>query len=399
MSGALLAPLVVVVLAIGAAMAFLPQAPDAGGGASVEQWRALAQLRLGGWFAPLDVFGLHDVRGARWLQLPVILLSVIVVLRILERVVRLRANSAAQTVADGRRVRVTAVALDFDAVRALLHLRRYRTRVDGELLLATRAPWAEIASLAAHVGLLLFALALLADIHFGWDVAGVRVVSGGQRIGIYEGYSLSMPDVAAQKTTATLLIDPGARPVTPEVDGSAVQVADVRVALRSLSSGYYVSAKSIDGRALPIRTSNYLSPTEIAAVDFRGEYGVTVAVPEASLVLSLQRAPGGGPDQLRVYSVGAAEKVVFAVVEPQMTIGDVALQFAPLMVAEIDASRRPGAFAAAIGLALACAGAAFGVRWPMRRIAVRRSDPWIEIFADGRGVYADVTAASAGSER
>jgi hypothetical protein len=393
-SGVLLSLFTVIVFIIGAAMAFLPQTPDANGVMSVEQWRAVAQLRLGDWFAPLDAFGLHDVRGVRWLHVPVSVLIVIVLLRIMERALRLWKESAAQTIADGLRLRVTDAAPDFEMQSALLRARRYRVRIDGDALLATRAPLAEIASLVMHGGLLLFAAALLVDIHFGWDVVGVRVVSGGPRVVMVEDYAVSMAEGAAQPNAAALLIDPGERPVRPVVDEAAAAAGDVRVALRSMSAGYYVSATSADGRALTIRTSNYLSPTTSAAVDFRGEGGVTVAVPEARLVVSLLRAPGGGGDQLRVYSVGAAEKVIFAAVEPRMTIGDVVLQFAPLAVAEVDASRRPGAVAAALGLALALVGAAVGLRWPMRRIAVRRSGPWVEFFADGRSVRTDVSAIS-----
>lgn len=393
---ALLAIFVAAALIVGAALLTLPQAPDA---AAANAWRVDAQIRLGEWYTPLEIFGLNDVRGSRWLRLPFLGLAALAALRLIDRSMRLRALNAdvnadlnADVIDDGRRLRVTDAVLDMTQLQAILRTRQYQVRAAGDVLHATRAPFAELLSILLYVGLLIAVAGLLADIFFGWDVAGVRLNSDAPAV-LRAGVVVNLDAASSTPQQVALRVEPGDQKWLLRA-GESMTEGSLRTEVRRISPGYRLQAARLDGSALAIRTSNYLSPTESAVVDFGSEDSVTVAVPEAGLVVSLLRAPAGGADQLRAYSVGAAEKVIFAPIEPRMRVGGAELMFETLIGAEIDVRSRPGSAAALLGGVAALLGALGCAIHPMRRITIRRSGAWTEFYADGRGVRTDVQVIS-----
>ena len=390
-SDVLLAALVAVVLIIGLALALLPQTPAAADALAVNRWRAEAQLRLGGWFTPLDAFGLNDVRGTPWLRLPVLALAAMAALRIADRAARLRTSAAAGAFNDGARLRVTDQAPSLADLQAALYTRRYRTQATDDALHATRAPLAEAGSIVLHLGLLLAAVGLLINIVRGWDVDSLIINSTTPAV-LHGAETAVLQVQESTPQQATLRLEPSGDTLTLQTEQSGAR-GDLRITLRRIAPGYRIRAAADDGRALAIRTSNYLSPTESAAVDFGMDEGVTIAVPEAQLVLTLLHMPNGAPDELRAYSIGTAKEIASAQIKAQqMSIGRTHLTFEPLLSIELDAHSRPGDALALVGAVLALAGLLSCVILPTRRMTIRRSGPWTEFYADGRGVHADVQA-------
>lgn len=388
-SDALLLLLATATFVIGASLIFVPQAPDVVDSTVLNAWRVESKLRLGAWFTPLDIFLLNDVRGSHLLRIVPLGLLALAALRLTDRALRLRDIPAALP-GSAARMRVTDAAPDVTHLRAALHARGYRTLESAEELHATRAPSAELLSITLHVGLILSAVGLLINIAFGWDIAGMRLNSDGP-VTLHGKTKVQIDAAANTPQKSTLLTEPGGTTWQLGAGESAVN-GNLQLTLRRTSPGYRVSAADPNGRMLAIRTSNYLSPTQSAVVDFGGEGSVTIAVPEAGLVVSLLRSPGGGGDQLRAYSVGAAEKIIFAPIEPRMSIGDAQFTFETLAGAEIDASSRPGNPALLLGAGIVVLAALGCTLRPMRRISIRRSGSWTEFYADGRGVRADVRA-------
>ncbi len=391
---ALFAALIALAVAAALALTLLPQAPDPAeaGGIVLNQWTADMRLTIPQ-FDTLQLSGLFGVAQAIWPRVALIALCAIVCPRLMDRILRIVDARGPWRVSDEQRARVTDIAPQPDFMSTQLRGRRYRVSFgeDG-VLRATRAPAAELLSIALHLGALALALGALLNITLGWD-AYTQTLVAGQPLTIREQLTLRLRPSSGTPDLATIEID--GRPVTLTPLDSAAD-GSRSVLLRAMLPGYRVTATDGGGASLKIRTSNYVAPSDDPIVSFGPERQTSLAIPDANIVVTLLQGDRGAPDEVQVVGIGTGEAITTAPLAPTMRVAGTTLGFEPSAGATVDVHNRPGNALTWSGLALIIVGLLGASVLPMRRVLVRTTGAWTECYASGRGVRADVLAVFSG---
>ena len=385
---AVLAVLALVTGAGALAIMLLPQAPASADSVAYNQWVAQARLRQEVLFDLLQGLGLTSVAESAWFRIAAIALIAIGLARLFDRILSLvRARGAGPNL-DEVRARVTNDAPAFDAIAQRLRRRGYAIAISDDQLHATRAPLAETVSIVMHFGAILSALGLLINIIFGWDASQQTLVLESSTV-INNEVTLTLNPVELDAKRVAVGIEPGGV-FANLAQGDEASARDVTVQLIALQSGFRIHATAADGKALGIRTSNYLSPTENARVMFDEQGSLSVQVPDAQMVLTVLK---GEPGEVQAFGIGSATELARAPLAESITINGATFSFEPSIGALVDAQRRPGNLPAWAGLLLLVGGATGAWLRPMRRLRVKHHGHWTELYASGRDVRTDVIDA------
>lgn len=385
---AVLAVLALVTGAGALAIMLLPQAPSSADAIAYNQWVAQARLRQELLFDLLQGLGLTSVAESAWFRLAAIALIAIGLARLLDRVLSLsRARSSGPNL-DEVRARVTSDAPAFDTIAQRLRKRGYAIAISDDQLRATRAPLAETVSIVMHLGAVLTALGLLINIMLGWDASQQTLVLESATV-LNNEVTLTLNPVELDAKRVVVGVEPGAV-FADLAQGDEARARDVTVRLIALQSGFRIRATAADGKALGIRTSNYLSPTEDARVMFDEQGSLSVQVPDARIVLTVLK---GDPGEVQAFGIGTATELARAPLAQSITIDGTTFSLEPSIGALVDVRRRPGNVPAWAGLLMMIGGATGSWLHPMRRLRVKHHGHWTELYASGRGVRTDVIDA------
>jgi hypothetical protein len=366
----------------------LPQSPAAGTADPVlfSQWEAVARGREGALFGFLNGLELNNVLRAGWWRLALTLLTAVCALRLSDRIARLvAARRQVSMLRDETRRRVAQDAPALPALAAHFGAMGYRTaQPSDDVLLADRAPWAEVFSIAMHAGVLLACIGLLVNAAFGWEAQN-RALQSGAATALLDGYTLVLNE-SADEAGSQLILQRGETTVAtlPLQSGDA---NGIHLALRQITPGYRISATATDAQPLLIRASNFISPTTEVLLNLTDanpeQY---VALPDARLALAVTAgASPNEPARVRVFVLPSGQVVTETAVQPQLVVGEVTFAFQPARGAVIDASFAPGNGLVYAGLLMALIGFAGVLLRPMQRILVQHHGHWTEFYADGRG--------------
>lgn len=391
--------LLIVLCAIAAvgviAMVILPQQPSAGTSDPVaySRWEADAKRREDVLYEPLNNLGFNNVAQAVWWRMALAALIPVAGLRLADRLVRLadvRRGGRAGELRDERRARVTLNAPSLDDLADRLRARRYRVvRPVDDVLVADRAPWAELVSAASHLGLVLAAVGLSFNLIAGWEAAN-RMVVAGASTPLRDGYAITLDDSSGDPARVTAVLQPGDWSVALG-EGERTRAAGLDIALRQIMPGYRLSATTRDAKPLLIRASNFVSPTaELLVTLSADEPERYIAVPEARLALALTASDAAEPVRLRAFAMPSGSVITDTTVQPALVIGDVEFRFKPAQGAMMDVRYAPGDVLWWIGLAIALIGAIGGLIYPMQRFLIRRQGEWTEFYAGGRNSRREV---------
>ncbi|MFN4292888.1 MAG: cytochrome c biogenesis protein ResB [Thermoflexales bacterium] len=387
---ALLIALCAVVAAGLIATVILPQQPSAGVSDPVaySRWEAEAKQREGALYALLNGLGLNNVAQATWWRMALAALMPIAGLRLADRLVRLAEvwrGGRDGELRDERRARVTLNAPPLADLADRLRARRYRVlRHSDDVLVADRAPWAELASAALHLGLVFAAVGLSLNLVAGWEATNKMAVAGASTL-LRDGYAITLDDAAVDSASVTIVLQPNDAAVTLQEGGQA-RVAGLNLALNRIVPGYRLSATSSEAKPLLIRASNFVSPTTELLVTLGAEEPERyIAVPEAQLALALTASDSAGqPVRLRAFVIPSGEVITDTTVQPTLVIGDAEFRFKPAQGAMIDVRYAPGDLLWQLGLAATLVGMIGSLIYPMQRLLICRRGEWTEFYAGGR---------------
>lgn len=400
---------------LGLASLALPQSPAAGAADPVaySQWQTAAQAQAGPAYALLETLGLFDLAQSLWVRLLMWALAGVLLARLVDRAIRLAsAHRLGDQLQDETRLRVTEQAAPLSELAAVLRARRYRVTTPppgaaNDWIRADRAPWAELLSLALHLGLLLALAGTMMNSLFGWSVTRLPVgeLSPAQLPGGLITERIELLTVSRPDNRAIVRFGPAGEPVTltqgssaraPAIPGNLFSCC-LTLQLAELTAEYQVEARRADGTPLTITLSSYAMPAAQALLTFRpGETERSFAVGDASAgVIVSSRGDG---DRARVFTIPDGQVLTDTVIQPSLTIsapaGLMTIEFDARDGAVIAARYQPGVPLLWIGVALALAGLAGALLYPAQYVLIRRHDPWTEFYASGRRTRELVRAIS-----
>ncbi len=402
-------------LLLGIASLALPQAPVAGIADPVaySQWQTAAQSQAGQAYALLETLGLFDLAQALWVRVLMWALAGIVAARLLDRAIRLAsARRADERLQDEVRLRVTEQATPLPELAAMLRKRRYRVTMPPpgapeDWIRADRAPWAELASVALHLGLLLALAGVMANSLFGWSVSRLPVdalhplqLPGGSITERVELVTVGRPDNCAivrfGASGEPVTLTQSSSALAPAIPGNLLSCC-LSLQLTELTAEYEVAARGADGAPLTITLSSYAMPATEALLTFRpGETERSFAVGGASIgVIVSSRGDG---DRVRVFTIPDGQVLTDTVIQPSLTIsaaaGLMTIGFDARDGAVIAARYHPGVPLLWVGAALGLAGLVGVLLYPAQYLLIRRHDAWTEFYASGRGTRELIRALS-----
>jgi hypothetical protein len=381
---------------------FLPQQP-AGGTSNplaYSQWQTQARNVTGGFYDAASTLEFFNIAQAYWLRIVLAALVIVTLLRLVDRVGRLATmRDAGDALFDEERIRVTDHAPALPDMASALRAWHYRlalpsapSSVAQGWLVADRSPWAELFSIALHLGVLVIAAGALMNFMFGWDVPRQQIDTDSPVTTLQNnlGMQLQMADNAAQ--TALVQVQGEAQPLKMSLGQTAVlpwvralpMPCCLVLRLSEITPGYRVSAADLAGKPLTITVSSYDSPAREALLTFRrDETDRLVVIDEAHLAVLVSDDSGGS---VQVYNASSGQVVTETQVRPSIVVSDTTLFFKPTNSAVLGVQYRPGNGLMVIGAALALLGLLAALLWPMQRLVVRRHEHWTEVYAAGRGV-------------
>ena len=370
----------------------LPQSPSAGTADPItySQWDAQARLREGAIYEPLVGLGFNAVFQSVWWRIALMALGVVALTRLFDRVGRLLTlRGPKDSLIDESRIRIVLDGPALSLVGERLRARRLRvSSAHADSLIADTWPRAEAVSAILHAGMVLAVAGMLTNLVFGWDVTNRSLVPGTP-VTLNGATTLALTDAPNPTSVQAAMLQPANTLLTLMPNGQ-VTSSGVSVRLRQITPGYRVSASTLAGKTLPIRASNFVSPTQEVLVAFtEQEMERYLAVPDARMALALSLDTGPGLDaqaRVRVFALPSGNVISDTLIQPQIVLSDTRFVFAPARGAVIDAAYRPGDGLVWMGLPFALLGLLGTLVFPMRRIVVRHHGHWTEFYATGRAV-------------
>ncbi len=380
-------------VAIGAiAMNVLPQTPSAGVADPVaySRWEANAHLQEGQLYDLLTGLGLNSVQQAVWWRVAVGGLGALAALRLLDHAGQLIGQRHLDpTLIDERRMRVIFDAPPLQDIASRLRALSHRVATPSaavDAVIADRWPWANALPVVLYLGLLLLSAGIIINLLLGWEVSG-RAIFSDAPVLLPSGAKLSLSDVPGMPgAPLAFIMQPGDMRLSL-ADGQRANIGGATIHVRQVTPGYRVTATTANGSPLPIRASNFLSPTaEVLIVFNADERERYIAVPDASVALAISVSDQPGqPDQARAFALPSGTVITDTVVQPELIINTTRFVFTPARGGVVDAISMPGLPLVWIGLVLAVLGLIGILAFPARRILVRHHGHWTEFYASGRG--------------
>jgi hypothetical protein len=349
--------LVILLLAIAANVAltaWIPQRPSSD--VDYARWLSQVQARFGEATSTMRTLGLFNVTGSVIFRTLTALLSGCLVLRLVERVDRLRRDREVTEPGGGwRKLSVGSLARLLDGLKA----RRYRAVNESSFYLIDHWPWADLSLLMIYSGALFLLAGLLFSHLWGWQFEGL-VLQRGELSALPEGDWVALGETA----------------------GEVRHSSGVVTFVEKRGPGVHVRASDDEGEALQLQVTAEaeLSPDLLIALT-EDKY---FAIPEASLIARLipqSEAPYTRMD-VQIYRSPPGEMIAETVTEEggeaDVSVEGVTLELTPEPYARIVVSRNPGRWPAAVGLVLLMAGLVGNLLWPARRFWLREREDLVE---------------------
>lgn len=412
----LLALLSVGLLLAALAHQFLPQMPFDGAtdAPGFSQWQAQARALSNGAFGFLQDLGLFDIVHALWVRLLLAGLLGMLLLRLLDRGLRLLQAQRSQSLAlfhDETRLRVTDHAPSLLVIAERLRRNHYRVALDPaapeqpQWLNADRTPRAELISLFMHMGLVMAVLGMFANTVWGWTDQYIPITTE-QPVSLSNQRG-NLQLIAANEPPNTVLVQlsnqaPQTLMLPPTSSASkiaasawpAITLQPFTLAVTEITPELHVFATTADKTPLPLIVSSYASAQNEAVLTFRsGETERSLAIGPEPVKMSLlispneRNMPAAGLGRVQVFALPSGRVITEANISPTMIIEGVHLSFAPTYGAVLAARYQPGNPWVWLGGLIALLGWLGCLRYPMQRIVARLHAPdWTEFYASGRQV-------------
>ena len=382
--------------------AVLPQQPASGTADPLAygQWQTQARSVTGGFYDAASTLELFNIAQAYWLRIVLAVLAVVLLLRLVERLGRLLTlRHADDTLFNEGRLRVTAQAPALSEIAAALRARRYRvSHSDGAAtgthswLTADRSPWAEVFSIALHLGLLIGAAGALVNFTLGWDVTRQQIDTGAPATLLRNNVGLQLQAADNQAQTATVQVQSEAQALVIPL-GQTVALPWVRslpvpcclaLNLAEMTPGYRVSATDAASKPLTITMSSYDSPASEVLLTFRrDESERLIVIDEAQMAVLVSGDAGGS---VQIYHAPSGKIITETQIRTSIVVSNTTLVFKPTTSAVMNVQYRPGNGLLIIGALLALAGLIGTLLWPVQRLVIRHHGHWTEVYAAGRGL-------------
>ena len=386
-----------VALGFAAALA-LPQAPAEGqqDALAFSQWQARARDIAGSAYGTLVDLGLFNVFRMFWFRLALAILGGLAAIRLADRIRHL--IRPAVGLEDEARLRVTEHGPAPEGIVARLQALRYRVRqvTDGgpdrpRELSADRGLVPVLFSIALHLGLVALALGAAWNGLRGWELPR-RQVDTGVPVTLAPPSpiaSMTLVSVDGDRRMASLRLDAAAVSLT--AGGPAVPAGGASAQLLELTPKFRLTALSAAGAPLTLTVSSFAPPDTSVVLALRAnEPELAILVDQARLVLFV--APPGADQprgRLRAARLPAGAALGEWPLDAVIDLGDAVVKFEPLYGGVVSLRYAPGDPLLWAGAALALLGLLGALLFPMRRIVVRQSAVWTEIYASGRGARTD----------
>ncbi len=398
----LLAP-VCILLLVGFAASFgLPQAPVEGqqDALAFSQWQAQARDAAGSAYAALTDLGLFSVFRAFWFRLALAVLGGLAGIRLADRIrLWVRPPTGLE---DEARLRVTEHAPAMEWIIARLRLMGYRIRqvsnegsggsqVASRVLSADRGPIPLALSIGLHLGLILVAIGAAWNGLRGWELPHRQVDTGVAVALPAQGplSSLNLIAVDGDTRVASLRLNDTVVGLTP--GGPPASAYGVTAQLLELTPKFRLTALDAARNPLTLTTSSYApAETSVILALRANEPELVILVDQARLALFVASPDAAQPQgRLRAARLPSGNALGEWPLETKIDLGDATVELDPLYGGVVSLRYAPGDPLLWAGAALAALGLIAVLLYPARRIVVRQSAVWTEIYASGRGARAD----------
>ncbi|MEO6062387.1 MAG: cytochrome c biogenesis protein ResB [Thermoflexales bacterium] len=394
----LLAP-VCILLFLGFAASFgLPQAPAEGqqDALAFSQWQAQARDVAGPAYAALTDLGLFNVFRAFWFRLALAVLGGLAGIRLADRIRRLiRPPTGLE---DEARLRVTEHAPAMEWIIARLRTSGYQIRQVAEeasgasrVLCADRGPIPLALSIGLHLGLALIAIGAAWNGLRGWDLPHRQVDTG---------VAVALPSQSPISSLNLIAVDGDTRVASLRLNDTVVSLTaggppasahGVTAQLLELTPKFRLTALDAARNPLTLTTSSY-APAETSVIFAlrANEPELAILLDQARLVLFVASPDAAQPQgRLRAARLPSGSVLGEWPLGAKIDLGDATVELDPLYGGVIALRYAPGDPLLWAGAALAALGLIAVLLYPARRIVVRQSAVWTEIYASGRGARTD----------
>ena len=397
-SDGLLAP-VCVLLCLGFAAAFwLPQSPLEGqqDALAFSRWQAQARDVAGPAYAALTDLGLFNVFRAFWFRLALAILGGLAGMRLADRIRRLiRPPTGLE---DEARLRVTEHAPAMEWIIARLRTSGYQIRQVSEeaagasrVLSADRGPIPLIFSTGLHLGLALITIGAAWNGLRGWDLPHRQVDTG---------VAVALPSYGPLSSLNLIAVDGNTRVASLRLNDTVVSLAvggppasayGATAQLLELTPKYRLTALDAARNPLTLTTSSYApADTSVIFALRANEPELAILVDQSRLVLFVASPDAAMPQgRLRAARLPSGNALGEWPLGAKIDLGDALIELDPLYGGVVALRYAPGDPLLWAGAALAALGLIAVLLYPARRIVVRQSAVWTEIYASGRGARTD----------
>jgi hypothetical protein len=392
----LLVPVCLVVLLGFAASIGLPQAPAEGqqDALAFSQWQARARDIAGPAYATLSDLGLFSANRALWFRLALAGLGGLAGMRLADRIRGLIRPPAG--LEDEPRLRVTEHAPAMTWLVARLKSAGYRVRqvaevADGasQVLIADRGPVPQVFTIGLHLGLVLIATGAAWNGLRGYDLPR-RQVDTGVPVALPPGpvSSLNLIAVDGEKGVASLRLNDTV--VSLASGGPSVNVNGASAQLLELTPKFRLTALDAARNPLTLTTSSYApADTSVIFALRANEPELAVLVDQARLALFVASPDAEQPQgRLRAARLPSGNALGEWPLGAKIDLGDATVELEPLYGGVMALRYAPGDPLLWAGAILAAFGLISVLLYPARRVVVRQSAVWTEIYASGRGARA-----------
>jgi hypothetical protein len=385
-----------------AAAIVLPQAPAEGlqDALAFSQWQAQARDAAGPAYGALTDLGLFNVFRAFWFRLALAVLGGLAGIRLADRIRRLIRPPI--DLEDEARLRVTEHAPAMEWIVARLRLSGYRIRQVSEdasgaspsasrVLSADRGPIPLALSSAFHLGLVLIAIGAAWNGLRGWDLPH-RQVDTGVAVALPSQAPLSRLNLIAvdgDRGVASLRLNDTVVSLT--AGGPPASAYGATAQLLELTPKFRLTAFDTARNPLTLTTSSY-APADTAVIFAlrANEPELAILVDQARLALFVASPDAAQPQgRLRAARLPSGNALGEWPLSAKIDLGDATVELEPLYGGVIALRYAPGDPLLWAGAVLAALGLIAVLLYPARRIVVRQSAVWTEIYASGRGARTD----------